>query len=488
MAYRHGVFASEVPTSVLPPVRVSAGLPVVFGTAPVHLTEDPAATVNKPMLMYSYAEAVDKLGFVPADSNTGNFNFTLSEVMSSIFALFNVAPVVFVNVLDPATHTADVIAEAVTLSKDKATLAENGALKSTIVVQDSGGATTYEAEADYTITYDEGGFAVVNRLEGGTIPADSELQVDYSRLDTSAVTSDDIVGGVDAATGALTGLELVNEVFPRFRLIPGQIVAPGFSSDSAVAAVMASKAENINGHFKCIALIDAPADTVTQYSDVPAWKNDNNVVDPQQVVCWPKVSLGGTKYHMSSQLAGLNCRTDSENQDIPVQSPSNQNLQMDSAVLDDGTDVFLGPGEGAYLNGQGIATALNFQGGWKFWGNRTAAYPANTDPKDSFIPLRRMYNWVGNTLILTYWQRLDYPLKLRQIQVVTDSSNIWLNGLVAQEFLLGARVEFREDENPTTDLMDGISRFHVYMTPPSPNREIDFILEYDPSYLQTLFG
>ena len=37
MSYRHGVYVSEVPTSILPPVRTEAGLPVVFGTAPVNL-------------------------------------------------------------------------------------------------------------------------------------------------------------------------------------------------------------------------------------------------------------------------------------------------------------------------------------------------------------------------------------------------------------------------------------------------------------------
>jgi hypothetical protein len=36
--------------------------------------------------------------------------------------------------------------------------------------------------------------------------------------------------------------------------------------------------------------------------------------------------------------------------------------------------------------------------------------------------------------------------------------------------------------------MDGKIKFHVYITPPSPAREIDFILEYDPDYLETLFG
>ena len=53
--------------------------------------------------------------------------------------------------------------------------------------------------------------------------------------------------------------------------------------------------------------------------------------------------------------------------------------------------------------------------------------------------------------------------------------------------LLGGRVEFREDENPVTDLMDGIIRFHVYFTPPAPARDIEFVQEYDPAYMATLF-
>ena len=38
---------------------------------------------------------------------------------------------------------------------------------------------------------------------------------------------------------------------------------------------------------------------------------------------------------------------------------------------------------------------------------------------------------------------------------MVDSANIWLNGLTASECLLGGRVEFRSDENTTTDLEDG---------------------------------
>ena len=99
-----------------------------------------------------------------------------------------------------------------------------------------------------------------------------------------------------------------------------------------------------------------------------------------------------------------------------------------------------------------------------------------------------MFNWIGNTLTLTFWQKVDFPVNRRLVETILDSANIWLNGLSARQFILGGRIEFREDENPTTDLMDGIIRFHVYLTPPTPGREIDFILEYDPEYLKTLFG
>ncbi|MBE0470512.1 MAG: phage tail sheath family protein [Methyloprofundus sp.] len=483
MAYKHGVYVSEVPTSILPPVNVSAGLPVVFGTAPVNLTADPAANVNKPVLAYTYAEAVAAMGFI------NDFDYTLCEFMKSHFALFAVAPVVLINVLDPATHKASVTAEPATLADDKVTLVNSGVLKGSVVVKSDDGLTAYVAETDYTVTYNTAGMAIVNRLPDGTIPtATTALTIDYDHLDPSLVVAADIIGGIDAITGAATGLELVNEIFPRFRLIPGQILAPKFSTDSAVAAVMKAKASNINSHFKAISLSDVPTGTVDNYADVAAWKNNNNVVDPLQVVCWPKVKLGDDEYHLSTQLAGLICRTDADNSDIPYTSPSNKGLQMDSAVLAGGEEVWLGPDSAAYLNGEGVVTAFNFVGGWKAWGNRTAAYPANTDPKDSFLAIRRMFNWVGNTLTLTFWQRLDYPLNKRQVQTVVDSANIWLNGLVAQGYLLGARVEFLPEENPSTDLMDGIARFHVYLTPPSPNREIDFILEYDPSYLQSLFG
>jgi phage tail sheath protein FI len=49
-------------------------------------------------------------------------------------------------------------------------------------------------------------------------------------------------------------------------------------------------------------------------------------------------------------------------------------------------------------------------------------------------------------------------------------------------------VIMQEDENPPTNLMQGIVKFHVYITPPSPAQEINFTLEYDISYLTEAFA
>jgi phage tail sheath protein FI len=99
-----------------------------------------------------------------------------------------------------------------------------------------------------------------------------------------------------------------------------------------------------------------------------------------------------------------------------------------------------------------------------------------------------MFNWIGNSIILTYHQKTDMPMIRRQIETIIDSVNVWLNGLASREFLIGhPYVEFAEDDNPTTDLLAGIVRFHVHITPPPAMKELGFILEYDVSQIATLF-
>lgn len=472
MTYTHGISTSELATSITPPTSVSASLPVVFGTAPVNLVSNPK--VNEPVLCYTYAEAVKAFGY------SKDFDsFTISEFISSHFALFNMAPVVFVNVLNPKIHKAKATAATLQVNDEEAILYQEGVLLDSVKVMSADGATTYTSD-QYSLEFDDDGYVHIH------ISETTSIKVEFDIIDASLVTASDIVGGV-SVDGKYKGLELINQVFPRFRLVPGLIVSPKFSNDVAVSAVMSAKASLINGVFKALALLDIPTDEVTDYTKVAQYKNDKNLSSTYQVACWPKVSLGGVQYHMSTQAAGVIAYTDSLKDDVPYVSPSNKNLQIDSAVISDRTEIMLGKDQAEYLNGEGIVTALNFIGGWKLWGNRTAIYPGITDPKDSFIPLRRMFNWIANTLVLTYWQKVDNPTDLKLIEDVVDSINIWLNGLTATGALLGGRVEFISEENPTTSLIDGKVQFHIYLGAKVPAREIKFVAEYDVSYLSTLF-
>lgn len=478
MSYQHGVYINETPTAVVSPTTSSL-IPVVFGTAPVNLSKLETAPVNEPVLCHSYAEAVDAFGY------SDDWAFTLSEFMYSHFALYAMSPVVLVNVLDPAVHKADIADQAVNAVDRLATIAKQGVIRSSVVVKSTGETpVTYVLDDDYTLDYDAAGNVVIQLTADGDAAAATALTVSYSFVDPAAVDGDDIIGGI--VEGKPTGLELLNQVFPRFRQVPGMVLAPGFSHEPTVASVMTAKAGNINSTFRCIALTDV--DPTEAYADVPAWKEENGYMSPRQVCGYPMLRQGNKVFHFSTQLAGVLCATDAANDGVPFVSPSNKNMQATASVLADGSPLFLGPDQAAYLNGAGIVTALNFIGGWKVWGNRTGAYPGNSDPKDSFLPIRRMMDWIGNTIILTYWQRVDSPIDRRMTQAVTDSLNIWLNGLAAQGYILAGRVEFLASDNPEADLANGIVRFDVDVTPPSPAEQIHFKLEYDASQLSGLFA
>lgn len=478
MAYKHEVSTSESATSILTPVQVDSAIPVVFGTAPINMTDE--TNVNKLNLFYSYAEAVQALGFVPSNKTTGFYDFTLSEATDVFFDKYRIAPVVFINVLDPVKHKTAITGESVTIADRKGVLAKTGALKSTVTV-------TGKTSSDYVATFDEAGNLVIVLTENSTIEEGSTITVAYSHLDPSKVTSADIVGGV-TTEGIASGLQLVDQIFPKFRRIGANFLAPKYSQDPLVIASLKTVVKSVSGLFKAQALVDIPTATVKKAADAAEWLNTNNVIDSHAQAYWPLLSLGGTKYHMSLQAAGLMAQVDSNNNGTPHKSPSNENYQADSTVLEDGTEIYLSvPQAAEQLNGLGVNTAINFIGGWKAWGNNTTAYPASTDVKDRWIAVRRMSNWLQNTCILTLWQEIDDPIDAKQRDQALDTINMWLNSLAGQGSILGGRLEFLREDNPDIALLDGKTKYRLYYASPVPNENIEVVFEYDPSYFENLF-
>ena len=194
-------------------------------------------------------------------------------------------------------------------------------------------------------------------------------------------------------------------------------------------------------------------------------------------------------YHFSTHYVALSIQVDGEHGDIPSVSASNHDLQIDGVCNSAGDPIALGPDQAELVNSAGIVTAFRLgQEGWRAWGNRTGIYPGSSDPKDAFIPIRRMFNWVGNTLTLTFWKKVDSPIGRPLIDNIVTSCNIMLAGWTSANHLIGGRVIFDPYENPVTDLANGIIKFHVYITPPPPAQEIVFIMEFDTAYLKQLAG
>ena len=422
MSGRHGVFIQEEATHILTMVNVDSALPVVVGTAPVHtLPAGVVPPVHEPRLIFTPEEFTAQFGSVPEGEDASKY--TLAEFADVYMGLYGVAPMVFINVFDPAVHTSPV----------------------------QGG--------DGTLT----------------------------KPDVAKVTSADIIGGIDGTTMRRKGLELVASVFPRFISVPGQVVAPGFSADPAVALVMGTKCADINGHFSCTACIDVPSE-VRNYTEAPEWIQDNNLTDKHLIPFFGRPVIGERLMWGSTHLAGAIGRRDADNEGIPFWSPSNS-LLLANGILHNGELLDLDSQQAGWLNFRGCVTAINFVGGLKVWGNYTAAYPGVTDVKDVFIPVRRMFSWVGNTLVLSTWQKVDEPIvRVRHIESIVDSVNLWLNGLVRRERLIGGKVSFLPGDNPTSDIMNGTVRYRVALTPPSPAQEIVHILHYDHNALNNLFS
>ena len=181
-------------------------------------------------------------------------------------------------------------------------------------------------------------------------------------------------------------------------------------------------------------------------------------------------------------------QVDASNGGVPVESPSNKALQITGICAADGTEISYTLAQAELLNNAGIAVALRFLGGWTAWCKYTALYPASNDPKDVQLPVRRMFDWVNNTIIRSFWQRLDQPMTRVFVDNLVDETNIWMNRLAASGYLLGGRVVYLESENPPADLAAGIIRLHIFMTPPSAAQEIDVTLEYDADYLTAAFA
>lgn len=474
MAFTHGVYIEEQAPRRLP-LQAESGLQVVVGLAPINMADsggDPTA----PKLVKTLEQAKAELGY------SDQIDWDTYTICQSVFVSFETAgigPVVYINALDPSKHKETVEESEITIQGGYLLLRDFGILPSSLTVKSTTGVDSYAAGKDYQTEFLSDGSMRIRILSGGTIPSSaSSLKVGYDKLDPTAVTDQDITAAV----------RKVREVYPRFQMVPGLLLAPMHSRKPMVAAALLGETYRLNGMFNCSALADMESDATDTEESLLAAKKEAGLKAVRAIPCYPNVlASNGKKVAMSALIGAVASRTDAENGDVPYVSPSNKAVDILGMAYDDGEEMVSDIEKANWLNSLGIVTCLNFQG-WKTWGNRTGFFVyGDTEyeqrPEDVFIPVRRMFDWWGNSFILNYFSKVDDPMNRRLIEAVVDEENMRANGFKARFQIAEAVISFEDADNPTSDLVKGIIRFRMRLAPYTPAETIVNMLEFDADAL-----
>jgi phage tail sheath protein FI len=307
--------------------------------------------------------------------------------------------------------------------------------------------------------------------------------------DPTKVQASDIIGGIDATTGQRKGLEIIDELYSRFGFTAKLILAPVYCESPSVATAMISKAENK----RALALIDAPVGmTVQQVINARGTGGQLNTFSYRAVICYPHVKIYDTATNserlepLSQRLAGVIARTDHE--EGYWFSPSNHEIlgitgierPITASINDANTEANI-------LNENGILTVFNsFGTGYRAWGNRTAAWPTYTDPKN-FINVRRTADIIAESIEYATLQFLDKPITVA-IDGVLSMVNAFIRTMIGRGALVDGKCYFIKDKNPSDQLALGHLTFTYEIMPPTPAERITFEQVINIDLLKKLAG
>lgn len=455
--FLHGVETIEVEKGPRPIRTVKSAVVGLIGTAPM-------GDVNTPTIVLSDRQA--------AQFGAQLAGFSVPQALDAIFDQ-GAGTVIVINVLNPATHKTAVPNEPVVLAGDVGKTAKP-AWAGAAVVKNAAGDTTYVLDTDYTTDPATG---EIRRKAGGAIAADASLKVTYEHLDPTKVTPADIIGTVNAA-GQRTGMQALLDTYNLFGFFAKLLIAPGFCTLNSVTSEMLVMAKKL----RAMALVDAPIGTTYAQAITgrgPAGVINFNTSSERMVLCYPHLKVYDAQTDserlepLSQRLAGVICAKD--NDKGYWWSPSNTEVlgivgverQLSAMINDPQSEVNL-------LNEVGIVTLFNsFGTGIRTWGNRSAAWPSVTHPKN-FINVRRTADILHESVEYAMLQFIDMPINNALIDAIKESVNAFIRTLIGRGALIDGSCSYDPTKNPPTEIALGHLTFDLEFMPPTPAERISF--------------
>ena len=486
--YKHGAYGiiQAVGSRV---ADESQGAIVYVGTAPVHNVEGGANNVNKPIVVNNIAEARKYFGYSDEWDK-----YTLCEAMHVHLENKGVGPLVFINVLNPATHKAS---DAGTVSKTpengRVTIpaAQDIILDSVVVKSDN---TTKIKGTDYAIAYNiEKKTITISELTAGALGT-SALTITYNTVDASAVTAADVIGTSDGL-GLNTGIFAIKNVYQLTGYIPAYLAAPGFSSVPAVHAAMYQNSVKVNGHWDVYMFVDLPimnSETPLTLDTAKTYKNGNGYTKENETVFFPLAQgTDGKIYHLSV-LAAANFQELLLSQDgIPYKTASNtdcsliENLYLGASntgrVYDDSII-------NEKLNKNGIASAAYVGGRWAIWGCHSADYDQeNGDQINVAETNRMMLYYISNDFQHRRTPDVDKPMTANDLQTIIAEEQTRVDALLNIGALTRGIVTLNADAQARSDIMNGDYSFLFDITTTPLAKSLTAIVNWTDEGFVTYF-
>lgn len=341
--------------------------------------------------------------------------------------------------------------------------------------------------ADYTLDVGNG---IITKVRDGNLVTGDIVSYDY--LDPSKVTASDIIGEVDA-DGNRSGMQAFKDCMGMLGFKPKLLIAPGYSTISGVSVEMISMA----GLMRAVSFIDAPVGTTFQealegrgpYGSIEfTTSSDRAVLCYPHVYAWDTVSNAEHLEPASQFFAGLQAAVDIEkgywwslsNQEI--KEVTGMELPLSADITDPSTEVNA-------LNEAGITTIYNaYATGFRSWGNRSAAWPTNTSPRN-FVAIRRVADVIHESLELATLQFLDMPISDALIDAIRETGNAFIRTQIMRGALMpGSHVLWDPNDNPVTEIALGHLTFEIVMMPPPPLERVTYMSYLDINLLGSLTG
>lgn len=474
-AFLHGVETVETTTATRQISAVKTAVVGLVGVAPLSRVDPANQKINTPVLITSRADALKSFGPELA-------GYTIPQALRAIFN-YDVGLVIVINTFDPDVHkTAVASADHVLDANGEVVLGHTDI--SDVVVKNQAGDTTYLLDTDYTVDAVTG---TVARKEGGAIAAGATVGIAFSFADPTLVDSAAIIGATDAG-GVRTGAQALLDAQAALGMEPKLLIAPAYSTQATVVAALDALAASL----EAMALIDAPAGT--SFADVLAGRAANGAINlsttsDRVVPCYPYLNVpdaDGTEVlePFSQHLAGAIAARDNE---LGYHwSPSNAELLGVKGLERNLTWSLNDPNsEVNQLNDAGIMTAVNIAGVVRTWGNRSAAWPSDTDPIN-FINVRRVADVVHESVRLAMVPFVDQPITEALIDSIKASVNRFLRTLVARGAIIDGACTYDSGDNPSDELAAGHLTFGLTFMPSTPAERITFKSYIDTTLLAEL--